>query len=136
MVLQVKWFEWMVLCSCDLSYGPLLWVLVVCDILERWKKCLYNIIIGGKFVFVGMIYMFFTKTSFLCRLKRQHIGFTFVGVGVVTALSSPSSSATFRFPCLEHNFVTLGPNHFKLGMHVSMQCQATHLFQWNKIFLV
>ena len=30
-------------------------------------------------------------------------------------------------------FVTVGPNHSKLGMHVSVQCQATHLFQWNKI---
>ena len=38
-----------------------------------------------------------------------------------------------RFPCLEHNFVTVGPNHSKLGMHVSVQCQATHFIQWNKI---
>ena len=31
------------------------------------------------------------------------------------------------FPCPEHNFVTLGPNHSKLGMHVSsndLKCSA------------
>ena len=42
-----------------------------------------------------------------------------------------SSLSASRFPCPEHNFVTVGPDHSKLGMHVSMQCQATHLFQWN-----
>ena len=30
-----------------------------------------------------------------------------------------SSVAASRFPCLEHNFVTVGPNHSKLGMHMS-----------------
>ena len=55
---------------------------------------------------------------FLCRLKWLHIE---------RLLSS--AVAASGFPCPEHNFVTVGPNRSKLGVHVSMQCQATHLFQ-------
>ena len=88
-------------------------------------------------VFYNLIVTFVTTTkylqlvSFLCRLKRRHIGTTFVGgaASAVAASAASSASSASGFPCPEHNFVTVGPNHSKLGMHVSMQCQATHLFQ-------
>ena len=50
-------------------------------------------------------------------------------LSLVVAAAAVSSASGFRW--LEHNFVTVGPNHSKLGngMHVSVQCQATHLFQ-------
>ena len=49
----------------------------------------------------------YQNMQFLCHLKRRHIGITL------------SATAASGFPCSENNFVTVGSNAFKLGMHVS-----------------
>ena len=49
-----------------------------------------------------MYQMYELSSTFLCGLKRRHTGITFVGVCSVVGVG---------FPCPEHNFVTVGPNH-------------------------
>ena len=49
-------------------------------------------------------------TILMCRLKRQHIGITLLVVAASAASSSVLASG---------RSITVGPNHSKLGMHVS-----------------
>ena len=60
-------------------------------------------------------------------------GLLVVSSAAASFLSLVVAASASGFPCSEHNFVTVGPNQSKLGMHVSMQCQATHLLNRNKI---
>ena len=55
-------------------------------------------------------------TGFLCCLKRRNIGVTSLTVAASVVVAAAAAAG---FPCLEHHFVTVGPNHYKLGMHVS-----------------
>ena len=82
------------------------------DFYKRIPDMAYKVLqVGCCVAWKGDIYR-----DYFCRWWRQ-----------------PAAASASGFPCPEHNFVTVGPNHSKLGMHISIQCQATHLFQWNKI---
>ena len=72
-----------------------------------------------------LLFLFsFSLTSFILRLSICHCKvLVYVCrcsfLGDILGLLLSAVAATSGFPCPEHNFVTVGPNHSKLGMHVS-----------------